>query len=106
MDERTFSNFEYKIEAKAEQEGSGGYTVYTRQSIITWKESSIAIAMPIDEFMYCFSLWTHDKCLIQDCFPDLDDDEREFIMSGITVEEWTDLYGPDDDTELSNTEVA
>ena len=106
MDKRTFSDFEYKVEAKAEHEGSGGYTVYTRQSIITGKESSIAIAMPIDEFMYCFSLWAHDKCLIQDCFPDLDEDEREFIMSGITVEEWTDLYGPDDDTELSNAEVA
>lgn len=100
MNERTFSAFDYKIES------SGKHTVYTRQSIITGKESSIVVEMPIEEFIYCFSLWAHDNCLIQDVFPELTEDEREFIMSGITIEEWTELYGPDDDTELNNAEVA
>ena len=30
---------------------------------------------------------------IQDCFPWLDDDEREFIMTGITPEEWKAIFG-------------
>ena len=31
--------------------------------------------------------------LIQDACPDLSDDEREFIMTGITSEEWAAEFG-------------
>ena len=34
--------------------------------------------------------------LIQDCFPYLSPEDREFIMSGITPEEWKSMF-PDDD---------
>jgi len=31
--------------------------------------------------------------LLQDAFPNLTPDEREFIKSGITAEEWEELFG-------------
>ena len=31
--------------------------------------------------------------LIQDIFPNLNDDEREFIMTGYTVQDWRNLHG-------------
>jgi len=31
--------------------------------------------------------------LIQNAMPNLDDDDREFIMSGITPAEWDELFG-------------
>ena len=31
--------------------------------------------------------------LIQVAMPQLTDDEREFIMTGITAEEWEDMFG-------------
>ena len=31
--------------------------------------------------------------LIQDIFPNLNDDEREFIMTGYTVSDWRAIYG-------------
>jgi hypothetical protein len=31
--------------------------------------------------------------LLQDAFPNLSPDEREFIKSGITPEEWDDAFG-------------
>ena len=34
--------------------------------------------------------------LIQDAFPNLNDDEREFIKTGITPAEWTKYLGDDD----------
>ena len=37
--------------------------------------------------------------LIQDAMPNLTSDQREFIMSGSTAEEWADLY-PDEDDEF------
>lgn len=33
--------------------------------------------------------------LIQDVFPHLPAEEREFIMSGITPDEWKEIYGED-----------
>lgn len=39
--------------------------------------------------------------LLQDAFPHLSDDEREFIKTGITKEEW-DLYIKVDDEESSD----
>lgn len=32
--------------------------------------------------------------LIQDLFPQLSPDEREFLKSGITYEEWEELFSP------------
>lgn len=39
-----------------------------------------------------FTRW-NSGALIQDAFPNLTLDEREFIMSGITKEEWNELFG-------------
>lgn len=33
--------------------------------------------------------------LIQNVFPDLTPDEREFLMTGITAEEWDKYLGPE-----------
>ena len=37
--------------------------------------------------------------LLQDAFPNLTPDEREFIKSGITAEEWDSLFGGDEEQE-------
>lgn len=39
-----------------------------------------------------FTTWSCGA-LIQEAFPDLTPDEREFIISGITKEEWEELFG-------------
>jgi hypothetical protein len=38
--------------------------------------------------------WDHGE-LVQNVFPDLSDDDREFIMTGITPEEWDELFPND-----------
>lgn len=35
--------------------------------------------------------------LIQDAFPMLDDDAREFLLSGITPQEWESMYSEEDE---------
>ena len=35
--------------------------------------------------------WTNGE-LIQNVFPDLSEDQREFLMTGITPEEWTQTF--------------
>lgn len=35
--------------------------------------------------------------LIQDVMPNLSDDDREFILSGITADEWDSVYGEEEE---------
>ena len=42
--------------------------------------------------------------LLQDAFPNLTPDEREFIKSGITAEEWDSLFGGLDEEEEEEVE--
>jgi hypothetical protein len=35
--------------------------------------------------------------LVQNTFPDLSSDEREFLISGITPKEWLDAFGTGED---------
>lgn len=37
--------------------------------------------------------WRKPGNLIQDVFPELSADEREFLMTGITPEEWDETFG-------------
>jgi hypothetical protein len=41
--------------------------------------------------------WQYEKMLIQDAFPFLSNDEREFIMTGITPDEWNEMFLNDTD---------
>lgn len=34
---------------------------------------------------------------IQDCFPQLNADHREFLATGITPQEWKEMFGTDED---------
>ena len=34
--------------------------------------------------------------LVQDAFPDLDADQREFLITGVTKEEWDAVFGGED----------
>ena len=34
-----------------------------------------------------------ERRLIQDIFPNLNEDKREFIMTGYTVQDWKTIYG-------------
>jgi hypothetical protein len=40
--------------------------------------------------------WEEGLILIQDAFPTLTDEEREFIMTGITPEEWAAEFGEEE----------
>lgn len=61
----------------------------SRQSMITGKRHSMDINMP--ESVFFERYYRLKKELIQNVYPELTPEEREFIISGITPEEW-DLY--------------
>lgn len=61
----------------------------TRVSVISRKENSLELDVTQDQLnRYEFGLG-----LLQDIFPNLSRDEREFIKTGITPQEWEQLFG-------------
>jgi hypothetical protein len=60
----------------------------TRTSILSGVTRTMTISCDIED------LKRHDSggVLIQEALPYLTDDEREFIMTGITREEWADHF--------------
>ena len=59
-----------------------------RTSMISGKTNSMELPITNTQL----DRWTGGE-LIQDVFPDLEIDQREFLMTGITPEEWTRTFG-------------
>lgn len=63
----------------------------TKKSTLTGNVSSMELDITIDQI----AQWQGGK-LIQNVFPNLSMDEREFLMSGITKAEWDDAFGDEE----------
>ena len=60
----------------------------TRKSLISGNINTMSL--PITEEQY--NAWEQGT-LVQDAMPHLSPDEREFVMTGITPEEWAETFG-------------
>jgi hypothetical protein len=58
-----------------------------KSSIVSEKEHRMILAISSKEFKSGLRRWSMGE-LIQNCFPSLDASEREFLITGITPEEW------------------
>ena len=67
------------------------YTL-TRSNELDGKENSMTFDMSCFEFRLAFAEWRTGS-MIQNAFPNLNVDEREFIMTGITPELWDSVFG-------------
>jgi len=59
----------------------------TKKSIISGNINTRDISITQEQY----DLWTSGT-LIQDVVPDLSKDDREFLISGITPEEWDSVF--------------
>jgi hypothetical protein len=69
-----------------------------RHSQITGVENIMTLDMSPEEYEVRWTRWKNGE-YIQDAFNNLSAGEREFIMTGITPEEWDDMFGGMDDEE-------
>ena len=65
----------------------------TRQSAISRKINTMELPITQEHLdMY----ETVGDILIQDAFPNLNAEQREFLLSGITPQEWNDTFGEEE----------
>ena len=68
----------------------------TKQSIITRKMNTMELPITQEHLdMY----ETVGDILVQDAFPNLDIGQREFLISGITPQEWNETFGEEGDRQ-------
>ena len=80
---------------------------FTRESIHSGEKNSMVVGLTMMQFTLALQKWIKREGFIQDIFPSLDADTREFIQTGITPSEWAEIFAPEEtDTELNNPEVA
>jgi hypothetical protein len=75
--------------------GESGFVLY-KTSMISGKVHSMELPGVTEE---AYRRWLCSPTLIQDAFPHLSADQREFMMTGITPEEWNEAFGDDDSVE-------
>jgi hypothetical protein len=68
----------------------------TRQSAITRKMNTMEL--PITQ-EHLDNYDTVGGLLVQDVFPNLDVGQREFLISGITPQEWNETFGEEGDED-------
>ena len=75
----------------------------TRRDPLTSKTNTMEIGVTQDQL----DAWKHGM-LIQDAMPQLTPDEREFIMTGITKDSWSQMVGsePMDDGNGNTTTMT
>ena len=61
----------------------------TRKSAFTGKEHTLSL----DVTQLQIDLYDSGQYKIQDVFPELSADDREFIKTGVTLQEWSDTFG-------------
>ncbi|HCU81363.1 MAG TPA: hypothetical protein DGN60_09415 [Chloroflexi bacterium] len=65
--------------------------IFTRKSIISGINRDMDLPVTQEQYDRYKSGW-----YVQDAFPNLSDDEREFIISGVTAEEWSNIFGDEE----------
>lgn len=63
----------------------------TRYSPVSRRQNTLEINCTEEEI----AAWANSSQLIQDAFPHLSPGEREFLLSGITPDEWEKLFEED-----------
>ncbi len=69
-----------------------GKTLIEKTSALTGKLSQMLIGIDFHKFVESFQSWERGA-LLQNAFPNLSADEREFIKTGISPEEWEAAFG-------------
>lgn len=66
----------------------------TKTSMITGITRTLEIKhYTQDEFNNRYKMWESGELLIQEAFPELNNNVREFIKTGVTEEEWEREFG-------------
>jgi hypothetical protein len=69
----------------------------SRKSPHTDKINTMELPLTQEEYETAYMRWRVGGYLIQDAFPTLNNEQREFIKTGYTPEDWKEMFGEDEE---------
>jgi len=69
------------------------------KTMVNSGSKSLLIDLPFEEFMQCWYNWQMKGFSIQDAFRLVPSEQREFLMTTITPEEWKEIFEGKRDVE-------
>lgn len=63
-----------------------------RETLVTLGNRAYLMKIPFEVFLAAWYKWQMKGELIQHAFHMLNDDEREFLMSGIDAQQWNEIF--------------
>lgn len=63
--------------------------IVEKRSMLTGKLHTMELPITLEEY----AMWKGGQQLIQQAFPHLTPEEREFLLTGSTTEEWDEVFG-------------
>jgi len=100
MTTKTYHNISHGHTLTVADNGPASCTL-TARSPFSGEINNIDIQMSAEAMRLNLAQWLIHKRLIQNAFPTLNADEREFLLTGVTKEEW-DTYMVDADEEAGD----
>lgn len=76
----------------------------TRRSPLTGENNTLDLDITEEQYREFTETPRHKRRFIQDIFPDLPAELREFILTGYTPEDWEALFPPDTGDDEDDTE--
>ena len=74
------------------------YAPHADGATVSYKGKTMVLpSLTVEQFEVRMQWWMEKGMNIQDAFPMLGDDEREFLLTGLTPEEWDDLFGEEEE---------
>lgn len=77
--------------------GANGCELHARSPFSGQMNTLIVPGLNAKEMCRRIVTWKSKRLLIQNVFPELNADEREFLMTGITAQEWDENFLPADE---------
>ncbi len=65
----------------------------TKKSPLTKLENTMIFKVTLEKFQKSLKFWDAGRP-VQKAFPYLDENEREFLLTGYTNEDWEAMFGP------------
>jgi len=78
-----------------------GKAIVSRRSALSGVEHHLKLPISIKQLARGVQAYNQGRPL-QEAFPDLSNDQRNFLMSGITSEEWTEHIKDDAEEEVTS----
>ena len=94
---KTFKEVEETVqvgfdELSIRQLGDEAAIILTRKSDVTGEVNSMKLPVDIEKFQKDLDIYQNQDMFIQDAFKYLDPEQREFVKTGITPDEWDELF--------------